>query len=75
MHNLPTPPPHVRFAWGPFPADGQEGPDGYGRGQILDSGDLLVPAVRRSDQGKYTCTRSNEAGSVSASGYLAVLGT
>ncbi|XP_052122730.1 protein sidekick [Frankliniella occidentalis] len=46
---------------------------GHGRGQILDTGDLLVPAVRRSDQGKYTCIRANEAGSVTASAHLAVL--
>ncbi|KAK3912682.1 Protein sidekick [Frankliniella fusca] len=53
--------------------DGSTQESGHGRGQILDTGDLLVPAVRRSDQGKYTCIRANEAGSVTASAHLAVL--
>ena len=42
--------------------------------QILDSGDLLIAAVRESDAGRYTCVRANEAGQVQASAYLTVLG-
>ncbi|XP_054261356.1 protein sidekick-like [Macrosteles quadrilineatus] len=44
-----------------------------GRLQVLESGDLLVAAVRESDAGKYACVRANEAGQVSAAGYLSVL--
>ncbi|XP_075219912.1 sidekick cell adhesion molecule [Lycorma delicatula] len=44
-----------------------------GRLQVLESGDLLIAAVRESDAGKYTCIRVNEAGQVDGSGYLSVL--
>lgn len=44
-----------------------------GRIQVLESGDLLIAAVRESDAGKYTCVRTNEAGRVEAVGYLSVL--
>ncbi|XP_046680839.1 protein sidekick isoform X3 [Homalodisca vitripennis] len=44
-----------------------------GRLQVLESGDLLVAAVRESDAGKYSCVRANEAGQVTAAGYLSVL--
>lgn len=45
-----------------------------GRVQVLESGDLLVAAVKPNDAGKYTCIRANEAGSVNGSAYLTVLG-
>ncbi|XP_018319090.1 protein sidekick isoform X2 [Agrilus planipennis] len=41
--------------------------------QILETGDLLIAAVRESDLGWYTCVRANEAGVVRGSAYLAVL--
>ncbi|XP_022907752.1 protein sidekick isoform X2 [Onthophagus taurus] len=44
-----------------------------GRIQILDNGDLLIAAVKKSDTGQYTCIRANEAGQVKGSGYLTVL--
>lgn len=44
------------------------------RVQILETGDLLLAAVRESDAGKYTCIRSNEAGEVRGTAYLQVLG-
>ncbi|BES97569.1 Immunoglobulin V-set domain [Nesidiocoris tenuis] len=44
-----------------------------GRIQVLESGDLLIAAVKESDAGKYTCVRTNEAGRVDATGYLTVL--
>lgn len=44
------------------------------RVQILDTGDLLIAAVRESDAGLYTCVRSNEAGEVRGSAHLQVLG-
>lgn len=44
-----------------------------GRLQVLESGDLLIAAVRESDAGKYTCIRANEAGQVEGTGYLSVL--
>lgn len=46
-----------------------------GRLQILEDGSLLIAAVRATDAGKYTCIRTNEAGSVEESAYLSVLGT
>lgn len=46
-----------------------------GRLQVLETGDLLIAAVRESDAGRYSCVRANEAGQVSAAGYLSVLGT
>ena len=48
--------------------------DGVGRLQVLDSGDLLVAAVRTSDEGIYQCTRANEAGMLQAAAHLVVLG-
>lgn len=45
-----------------------------GRVQILETGDLLVSAVRESDAGVYACVRANEAGEVRGSAYMAVLG-
>lgn len=45
-----------------------------GRLQVLETGDLLIAAVREADAGKYTCVRANEAGQVQAAGYLSVLG-
>ncbi|PSN39774.1 Protein sidekick [Blattella germanica] len=44
-----------------------------GRVQVLDTGDLLIAAVRESDAGHYHCLRANEAGEVQASAYLTVL--
>lgn len=46
-----------------------------GRIQILEDGSLLIAAVRANDAGKYTCIRTNEAGSVEDSAFLSVLGT
>ncbi|XP_068898271.1 protein sidekick isoform X6 [Tenebrio molitor] len=43
------------------------------RVQILDSGDLLIAAVKESDVGMYTCIRANEAGEVRGSAHLGVL--
>lgn len=45
-----------------------------GRVQHLDSGDLLISNVRETDAGRYTCVRSNEAGSVNGKAYLNVMG-
>lgn len=45
-----------------------------GRVQVLDSGDLLISNVRESDAGLYTCSRSNEAGTVGGEAYLSVMG-
>jgi protein sidekick len=45
-----------------------------GRVQVLESGDLLIADIKPSDAGKYTCVRTNEAGSVNASAYVSVLG-
>lgn len=45
-----------------------------GRVQFLESGDLLISNVRESDAGLYTCTRSNEAGTVFGEAYLGVMG-
>ena len=42
--------------------------------QILEDGSLLMAAVRAADAGKYTCIRTNEAGSVEESAFLSVLG-
>ncbi|KAK9695167.1 Immunoglobulin I-set domain [Popillia japonica] len=44
-----------------------------GRIQILENGDLLLAAVKKSDAGMYTCIRANEAGHISGSAYLDVL--
>ncbi|XP_044271077.1 protein sidekick isoform X2 [Tribolium madens] len=43
------------------------------RVQILDTGDLLIVAVKESDVGMYTCIRANEAGEVRGSAHLGVL--
>lgn len=45
-----------------------------GRVQALETGDLLIAAVRATDAGIYTCIRSNEAGAVKGSAHLGVLG-
>lgn len=45
-----------------------------GHYEILASGDLLVVGVGTSDEGKYTCMRANEAGSVSGDAWLSILG-
>ena len=44
------------------------------RVQILDTGDLLIAAVKEADVGMYTCIRANEAGEVRGSAYLGGLG-
>ena len=44
-----------------------------GRIQILEEGSVLIAKVRSTDQGKYTCTRANEAGEVSASAWVEVM--
>lgn len=44
------------------------------RVQILDTGDLLIAAVKDTDAGQYTCIRANEAGSVRGAAHLGVLG-
>lgn len=44
------------------------------RVQILDTGDLLIAAVKETDAGQYTCVRANEAGEVRGSAHLQVLG-
>ncbi|XP_047493701.1 protein sidekick-like isoform X3 [Penaeus chinensis] len=44
-----------------------------GHYEILASGDLLIVGVRTSDEGKYTCMRANEAGSVSGDAWLSIL--
>lgn len=44
------------------------------RVQILETGDLLIAAVRENDAGYYTCLRTNEAGEVKGSAHLSVLG-
>ena len=44
-----------------------------GRLQILEDGSLLISKVRSTDEGKYTCERSNEAGSVREDAWISVL--
>ena len=44
-----------------------------GRLQILEDGSLLIAKVRSTDEGKYTCIRSNEAGTVKAEAWISVL--
>ena len=44
-----------------------------GRLEILEDGSLLISKVRSTDEGKYTCVRSNEAGSVDAEAWISVL--
>ncbi|XP_034937975.1 protein sidekick isoform X2 [Chelonus insularis] len=43
-----------------------------GRVRLLDTGDLQISSVNVNDAGKYTCIRSNDAGSVNGSGYLSI---
>ncbi|KAK0160324.1 hypothetical protein PV328_007750 [Microctonus aethiopoides] len=43
-----------------------------GRVQLLETGDLSITSVKLNDAGKYTCIRSNDAGSVNGSGYLSI---
>lgn len=45
-----------------------------GRLQGLEAGDLLITSTTTADSGKYTCVRSNDAGSVSGEAYVTVLG-
>jgi protein sidekick len=44
-----------------------------GRIQILEDGSLLIATVRSTDQGRYTCQRSNEAGTAEGKAWLKVL--
>ena len=44
-----------------------------GRIQILEDGSLLISKVRSTDRGKYTCVRSNEAGSVRGEAWMTVM--
>ena len=44
-----------------------------GRLEILEDGSLLISKVRSTDEGKYTCERSNEAGSVREDAWISVL--
>ncbi|XP_014223021.1 protein sidekick isoform X2 [Trichogramma pretiosum] len=44
-----------------------------GRVQVLESGDLVIGNTKRSDAGKYTCVRANEAGSTNASAHISVI--
>lgn len=53
---------------------GEEEVSTSSRIQILETGDLLIAAVREKDAGVYTCVRSNEAGEVRGSANLSVLG-
>ncbi|XP_076265168.1 sidekick cell adhesion molecule isoform X3 [Rhynchophorus ferrugineus] len=53
--------------------NGEEEVQTSSRVQILDTGDLLIAAVRETDAGEYTCIRSNEAGEVRGSARLGVL--
>lgn len=46
-----------------------------GRVQVLENGDLLISNVRETDSGWYSCSRSNEAGTVTGQAYLGVMGT
>jgi len=43
--------------------------------RLLDTGDLFISSTKIQDSGKYTCIRSNEAGSVEMHAYIKVLGT
>ncbi|KAJ8687397.1 hypothetical protein QAD02_023191 [Eretmocerus hayati] len=44
-----------------------------GRVQVMETGDLLISNVKPSDAGKYTCIRTNEAGSTNGSAYVSVM--
>ena len=41
--------------------------------QILEDGSLLIARVRATDRGRYTCQRTNEAGTVEGEAWLTVL--
>lgn len=43
------------------------------RAQTLEEGDLLIISTTPADSGKYTCVRSNEAGTISGTAFLTVL--
>lgn len=43
--------------------------------RILDTGDLFISSTKVQDTGKYSCIRSNEAGTVEMHAYIKVLGT
>ncbi|CAG9821930.1 unnamed protein product, partial [Phaedon cochleariae] len=53
--------------------NGEQEVETSSRVQILESGDLLIAAVKESDAGQYTCIRANEAGEVRGSAHLLVL--
>lgn len=53
---------------------GEKEVEASSRVQILDTGDLLIAAVKETDAGQYTCVRANEAGEVRGSAHLQVLG-
>ncbi|XP_026815472.1 protein sidekick isoform X3 [Rhopalosiphum maidis] len=42
--------------------------------RILDTGDLFISSTKVQDTGKYSCIRSNEAGTVEMHAYIKVLG-
>jgi len=44
-----------------------------GRFQILETGSLLIAAIRSGDVGQYTCIRSNVAGTVIGSSHVSIL--
>ena len=44
-----------------------------GRIQILEDGSLLIATVRSTDEGEYSCKRSNEAGTAEGDAWLKVL--
>ncbi|XP_059099411.1 protein sidekick-like isoform X3 [Tigriopus californicus] len=44
-----------------------------GRIQILEDGSLLLAKVRSTDAGKYTCIRTNEAGSATGEAWVSVM--
>lgn len=66
--------PRPKTTWFKGPAYSTPIQQNQGRLQVLESGDLLIAAVRESDGGVYTCQQANEAGSLHASAMLAVLG-
>ncbi|XP_050687397.1 protein sidekick-like isoform X4 [Eriocheir sinensis] len=46
---------------------------GNGHYVIHDSGDILITSVSTRDEGKYTCLRANEAGSLTQDAWLSIL--